>query len=209
MRGEYVHPIVCALLPLGSPPHARGILCRCRGCLDRFGITPACAGNTSSNYPLRGLLRDHPRMRGEYLNHNAHNCHIKGSPPHARGIPAEIQPPERMTGITPACAGNTSFISLKSSSNRDHPRMRGEYIDNRTNEICIRGSPPHARGILYLSFSGTLSRGITPACAGNTPATAPQQKPSRDHPRMRGEYSAIKRMPEEDQGSPPHARGIH
>ena len=70
----------------GSPPLARGIpiddiVCRLGG-----RITPACAGNT---YPPRlymQIVRDHPRLRGEYCSLVQLVPYFVGSPPLARGI---------------------------------------------------------------------------------------------------------------------------
>ena len=91
----------------GSPPLARGIpiddiVCRLGG-----RITPACAGNT---YPPRlymQIVRDHPRLRGEYCSLVQLVPYFVGSPPLARGILFTRAVGTVFCGITPACAGNT------------------------------------------------------------------------------------------------------
>ena len=92
--------------------------------------------------------RDHPRMRGEYLNGIGMANLCSGSPPHARGILPAVPERVALVGITPACAGNTYSVKLFFSVLRDHPRMRGEYFDWSTRIKNKMGSPPHARGIL-------------------------------------------------------------
>ena len=91
-----------------------------------------------------------------------------GSPPHARGIPKANEENTDTIGITPACAGNTLMTLHQQRRNRDHPRMRGEYLVCRLLVDCLSGSPPHARGILYMYHDSGCLCGITPACAGNT-----------------------------------------
>ena len=91
----------------GSPPHARG---RPFGSLVRVGdrgITPACAGKTTTSHVCPSKRTDHPRMRGEDLSIRCVWLEGLGSPPHARGrlLPRRSATPE--AGITPACAGKT------------------------------------------------------------------------------------------------------
>ena len=50
------------------------------------------------------------------------------------------------------------------------------------------GSPPLARGILYIYLSIVQMQGITPARAGNTLPLLLLLPLPRDHPRSRGEY---------------------
>ena len=54
-----------------------------------------------------------------------------------------------------------------------------------------------------------LYYGITPARAGNTNSPDRGNRPERDHPRSRGEYSVVAFNKEDGTGSPPLARGIH
>ena len=74
----------------------------------------------------------------------------------------------RALGITPACAGNTAGGAPDLRCNRDHPRLRGEYLFQRYNGLHSAGSPPLARGILTMLMIQDGIEGITPACAGNT-----------------------------------------
>ena len=168
MRGEYPYINQNFVYLPGSPPHARGIPFVCHSIDSPFGITPACAGNTVMFTLAHRAQRDHPRMRGEYHVHPIVCALLPGSPPHARGIPILWCRKGRTTGITPACAGNTGRMLGTSILFRDHPRMRGEYLLCFNKFSINKGSPPHARGILLRKSSQQGTRGITPACAGNT-----------------------------------------
>ena len=72
---------------LGSPPHVRerhtGVF------LDEFrsGITPACAGKTTSSTNGTTIGEDHPRMCGKDLPTVTHDKVLAGSPPHVRERP--------------------------------------------------------------------------------------------------------------------------
>ena len=128
-------------------------------------------------------------MRGEYSFPVRQNCFVKGSPPLARGIPHCGYLRSRDIRITPACAGNTFSHRTDRGSRRDHPRLRGEYFGVPIVIVSVKGSPPLARGILFLSnFFGSVSR-ITPACAGNTLIWIRRWMRGKDHPRLRGEYT--------------------
>ena len=147
-------------------------------------------------------------MRGEYLTGKYNHPRNIGSPPHARGIQTEITYLSALSGITPACAGNTAGSVECSHIPWDHPRMRGEYLHIQPGRRKTRGSPPHARGIQIALTVSAWSSGITPACAGNTETRRSDLSVKRDHPRMRGEYFDENKKVIVEQGSPPHARGI-
>ena len=131
-------------------------------------------------------------MRGEDLEASAKQVLADGSPPHARGRPAESFAGGRAVGITPACAGKTIDAVKREMSPRDHPRMRGE--DSKVGIWCGErsGSPPHARGRQGYLGSATVWTGITPACAGKTRPHSTSSLISWDHPRMRGEDAFVK-----------------
>ena len=85
--------------------------------------------------------------------------------------------------------------------------MRGEDPKVGEDEDQEQGSPPHARGRLYLTHCRRINLRITPACAGKTSTAEAFSRPEPDHPRMRGEDASpwLSRRP--SRGSPPHARG--
>ena len=153
---------------MGSPPLTRGILVYRRDDGKMLGITPAYAGNTCFCTDHMCSLKDHPRLRGEYLLFVATAALPKGSPPLTRGIRHWTHGPNGNDRITPAYAGNTIIAIFFHDTARDHPRLRGEYKNERTEPGAGTGSPPLTRGILPFSFRTPAIVGITPAYAGNT-----------------------------------------
>ena len=187
MRGEDLAHEVVEEIRKGSPPHARGRRFRSLPMWTGRGITPACAGKTSSSTSGRPATEDHPRMRGEDFEHGRKTKLSDGSPPHARGRPFSPLLDVYAVRITPACAGKTSGTWQCCRQCGDHPRMRGEDTELENLSYTWGGSPPHARGRPGCGgrLAGTV--GITPACAGKTSELI--------------HYSAT------STGSPPHARG--
>ena len=153
---------------LGSPPRMRGIPLYPGQYFQISGITPAHAGNTGCSRRPRRSLRDHPRACGEYRFHG----------PRCRSRP----------GITPAHAGNTRCRCRRLACTRDHPRACGEYQPGQVVVQPLQGSPPRMRGILLSMGYPSVSKGITPAHAGNTIGRLRRDGTAQDHPRACGEY---------------------
>ena len=86
LRGEYISDFFLHPYVIGSPPLARGIPPDEWNYCINDGITPACAGNTSSLFNCWDVNGDHPRLRGEYLAASVDPSRHTGSPPLARGI---------------------------------------------------------------------------------------------------------------------------
>ena len=85
--------------------------------------------------------------------------------------------------------------------------MRGEHPYRIIPIPETMGSSPHARGTPKGKTGIFRTRGIIPACAGNTSPCSRTGWRSSDHPRMRGEHSP-EDLPEDSlTGSSPHARG--
>ena len=112
MCGKYLLKVFLWLKNVGSPPHVREILfiwyIKCH--ISR--ITPACAGNTNSRCVIPAWFGDHPRMCGKYFCLSTFQKLKVGSPPHVREIPTRFTKTLGMDRITPACAGNTIYISV-------------------------------------------------------------------------------------------------
>ena len=127
MRGEHQAPTGYAVTRRGSSPHARGTHLSQRAGYLRYGIIPACAGNTCTTKVQLSHIRDHPRMRGEHALRPAAPPLKPGSSPHARGTRIAVESAQRGRGIIPACAGNTAASLGEWHRGGDHPRMRGEH----------------------------------------------------------------------------------
>ena len=85
--------------------------------------------------------------------------------------------------------------------------MCGEKSLNSSSLIPAQGSPPHVRGKAKRKLNVIVNGGITPACAGKSPAAAWPVSAAGDHPRMCGEKKRTGTAMAGDLGSPPHVRG--
>ena len=189
MRGEDRREMARRALAEGSPPHARGRRGGSIRSCSSEGLTPACAGKTSSlaadsherlgspphawgRRPRRpgssawGRLT--PACAGKTYSCSAGPAGVWGSPPHARGRRHVEEPAEVYRGLTPACAGKTFLAWKNTMSPGAHPRMRGEDVLEGIQQIILGGSPPHARGRRKVSLRPRRSDRLTPACAGKT-----------------------------------------
>ena len=91
----------------GSPPRMRGK--EVQGLFQDLvgGITPACAGKRRSDWIIRSIYWDHPRVCGEKLAAKAGSINGMGSPPRMRGKGNFHVVTHTKVGITPACAGKS------------------------------------------------------------------------------------------------------
>ena len=85
LRGEQLKQYNTIKITVGSPPLARGTVIETGATYVIYGITPACAGNSSSRNPPCFVLQDHPRLRGEQAVLLSLYPLCLGSPPLARG----------------------------------------------------------------------------------------------------------------------------
>ena len=69
----------------GSPPRVRGTEGDISGQCHLYGITPACAGNSSEDSSKSNHSKDHPRVCGEQSVIWCIATIWKGSPPRVRG----------------------------------------------------------------------------------------------------------------------------
>ena len=110
------HPRVCGNHPgffralfyrLGSPPRVREPHDRGSRRIWHTGITPACAGTTSSCRTSSTAWQDHPRVCGNHVHSVPLYRYNLGSPPRVREPPSLSMSSSYSRGITPACAGTT------------------------------------------------------------------------------------------------------
>ena len=131
-----------------------------------FGITPACAGKSTSALLFLSCSWDHPRMCGEKLAFSAVRVREMGSPPRMRGKVVYALRDCSQRGITPAYAGKSTPINESSFTKRDHPRVCGEKFPAAFATFPIVGSPPRMRGKVAPCITLRCRPRITPAYAG-------------------------------------------
>ena len=112
-----------------------------------------------------------------------------------------------ISGITPACAGNSNLVIYQCHKSGDHPRLRGEQYSMQFLGRSHLGSPPLARGTASEAKKEWKRIGITPACAGNSTMQGGISTQNGDHPRLRGEQMLDCGRLRRNIGSPPLARG--
>ena len=167
-RGEHTYPFCVTFGSPGSSPLARGTRWHLSDQVERDGLIPARAGNTSTTKTRRSITRAHPRSRGEHR--------------------------ERICGasvgewLIPARAGNTSINLLYPLYFRAHPRSRGEHVCRRRLARTCWGSSPLARGTHNRRGRDRHRMGLIPARAGNTHGHQRAGLNARAHPRSRGEH---------------------
>ena len=127
MRGEHSCRRRLYWACAGSAPRARGTPPSFGIRLVGVGISPACAGNTATCRKSSAIRRDQPRVRGEHSLLFPSFYEKLGSAPRARGTLTGEWFSETATGISPACAGNTSVRRAVAALTRDQPRVRGEH----------------------------------------------------------------------------------
>ena len=147
-------------------------------------------------------------MRGVYPTISPTEKRIKGSSPHARGLPLSTTTICVRLGIIPARAGFTSKFAVATLTELDHPRTRGVYRGLSPKTCPQSGSSPHARGLRNKELPWGEPHGIIPARAGFTHKSYRTNVHAQDHPRTRGVYFGICATGRGIFGSSPHARGL-
>ena len=113
----------------------------------------------------------------------------------------------RAVRIIPAYAGSTPALRRSGSAPRDHPRIRGEHLNERAARQRRKGSSPHTRGARWRTPVSPGVLGIIPAYAGSTSRAPLLREAAKDHPRIRGEHCRRPSTSWRPPGSSPHTRG--
>ena len=146
-------------------------------------------------------------MCGEQKKRNLSRSIVWGSPPRVRGTVVRALAAHQIPGITPACAGNSCRQRGSVQDFQDHPRVCGEQGNLPATFFSNAGSPPRVRGTVLFSVRRTSCYRITPACAGNSLISLPNQLATWDHPRVCGEQQTQTSSQTMGLGSPPRVRG--
>ena len=172
----------------GSSPLARGLRLKEGSRSEHSRIIPARAGFTQA-VAVR-------------------SASPTGSSPLARGLREELAEGDVVFRIIPARAGFTDELPGTKYGREDHPRSRGVYRLRKSLSGERSGSSPLARG-LHVNQSATVcTAGIIPARAGFTTTSCAVSTARADHPRSRGVYTYLPRLPVIPTGSSPLARGL-
>ena len=206
-RGENAVTINGELVSLGSSPLTRGKRCTGTSPHSAMRLIPAHAGKTGSRPRGLGLVRAHPRSRGE--NDSLHHtlAFRSGSSPLTRGKPGLIINDLNTGGLIPAHAGKTSCVASHQGTSQAHPRSRGE------NCLCVpvvegdAGSSPLTRGKLGSHAPLPHMSGLIPAHAGKTCGQRVLPICPTAHPRSRGENANPVATVQAVAGSSPLTRG--
>ena len=91
---------------------------------------------------------------------------MPGSPPLTRGKVKSIIPTIKLDRITPAYAGKRLIITFLTMRRKDHPRLRGEKQQRKSQLESKEGSPPLTRGKDWRDDELDADYRITPAYAG-------------------------------------------
>ena len=207
MCGEQLLLLPDLMPRLGSSPRVRGTECALASASYEPGIIPACAGNSSLRLADNIAFWDHPRVCGEQKLNDDNTQRVWGSSPRVRGTEENLIVILSVTGIIPACAGNSLVKITRIFLTQDHPRVCGEQCCKNIVSELVKGSSPRVRGTVCSLLQVNRWRGIIPACAGNRSLEVPVAKSTRDHPRVCGEQKdrQPKKMPLS--GSSPRVRG--
>ena len=191
IRGEHREWARSRNTAAGSSPHTRGAP-GIRTPQERSArIIPAYAGSTIPGFPRASGRPDHPRIRGEHLDHRHPPGAGAGSSPHTRGARARGRGRRAGAGIIPAYAGSTTAAAAKQTPRRDHPRIRGEHLRGGPALGLPLGSSPHTRGALLGWAPCRGLRRIIPAYAGSTGERAvPDVGEAGSSPHTRGARQA-------------------
>ena len=207
MRGDHPTSLRDLFAWRGTPPRARGSPRGVEVSQIMQRNTPACAGITSRTRVTRPPHPEHPRVRGDHNRVTPGLVPLVGTPPRARGSPEGGGMAGGGDRNTPACAGITIVLGHGWASKGEHPRVRGDHHGRGRQSQRRRGTPPRARGSLWLRPGLDLADRNTPACAGITGCVAVSAAGGEEHPRVRGDHRTVGSAGAAIHGTPPRARG--
>ncbi len=146
-------------------------------------------------------------MRGDRPARSRSRRAASRAAPHARGSTPAISRILSTAQGCPACAGIDPPRTLRGTSRRWLPRMRGDRPAALTPTAARKMAAPHARGSTHGRGSLTESHRGCPACAGIDPGCRHAGRGAVGLPRMRGDRPADAVDRVERARAAPHARG--
>ena len=171
----------------GSSPLTRGKPTVAAAPHRRRRLIPAHAGKTIRIKSICSHVRAHPRSRGENRGVRFHRATGRGSSPLTRGKLMLVRCGCLVAWLIPAHAGKTLGHASVATTQRAHPRSRGENIRAVMRCAGRRGSSPLTRGKRETNPRGLGFGGLIPAHAGKTRSGQALQVSWWAHPRSRGE----------------------
>ena len=153
----------------GSSPRVRSRLHAPLEALVRPRITSACAEQTPTARTCSSITTDHLRVCGADLTWVWATSRRDGSPPRVRSRPTGYTPVFDNNGITSACAEQTGRDGTRKSRGTDHLRVCGADPPLKETRSVDEGSPPRVRSRPASAYGRSPGRGITSACAEQTP----------------------------------------
>ena len=192
----------------GSAPRARGRPGADRADPPQVGISPACAGTTTTTRISPTGCTDQPRVRGDdYLAQTLPEATSERISPACAGTTCSAPTRKSRCKDQPRVRGDDVMTTSAPSSSRDQPRVRGDDQVTDKPRTHVQGSAPRARGRLVDPLAGDPGGRISPACAGTTSAPAVSAAPLLDQPRVRGDDRSPHTREPTFKGSAPRARG--
>ena len=207
VRGENDARAVYHAAEEGTSPRARGKLSIAEPfCRGKRNI-PACAGKTVPHCGRTVINKEHPRVRGENGCLVGPPWTFQGTSPRARGKLRSTGQCVVVSRNIPACAGKTLWGHCPVGADKEHPRVRGENLDEFFPAFGFKGTSPRARGKHGMSTWCSVMCGNIPACAGKTTGVHRRCRRDGEHPRVRGENGGEFFGERRGAGTSPRARG--
>ena len=191
----------------GSSPLTRGKRSHHGGYDKRRGLIPAHAGKTTGRATVSTVATAHPRSRGENAACEGGVSAGSGSSPLTRGKRFCELRVSFDAGLIPAHAGKTTAGAGKLTTEKAHPRSRGENGHTKGTLKCTSGSSPLTRGKPRVGGRRRARVRLIPAHAGKTLVVNVGDVGQQAHPRSRGENPRGRAPRTLTRGSSPLTRG--
>ena len=133
---------------------------------DTAGLSPACAGEPSSQPNRCHWYWVYPRVCGGTVNSYLKDLASYGLSPRVRGNPTPSYHGALAQRSIPACAGEPWDTATTNQAFRVYPRVCGGTSSSSVTSSASHGLSPRVRGNPSWSSSQLLQHRSIPACAG-------------------------------------------